>query len=65
MLKDYRIDFPNPEYFKIEIKMDPCRVYGLTDLCCDGSNEAVCEDNTVITSGTDIGVAWFMSGYVL
>ncbi len=47
------------------MKVDPCRNKGENDLCCDGSNEAVCEDNTSIVSGTDIGVAWLMSGYLL
>jgi hypothetical protein len=64
-LTNYNIDFPNPEYFKIMMKVDPCRIYGATDLCCDQSNEAVCEDNTSIVSGTDIGIAWFMNGYVM
>jgi hypothetical protein len=47
------------------MKVDPCRNKGDNDLCCDGSNEAVCEDNTSITSGTDIGVAWLMTGFVM
>jgi len=61
----YFVDFPNPQYIKIKMKIDPCRVYGTTDLCCNGANESVCEDNTVITSGTDIGVAWFTNGFVM
>lgn len=63
--KGYYVDMPNPYYFKIMMKVDPCRNKGVTDLCCDGTNEAVCEDNTVITSGTDIGLAWFISGFVM
>ena len=47
------------------MKVDPCRNKGSNDLCCDGSNEAVCEDNTSIVSGTDIGIAWLTTGYVL
>ena len=47
------------------MKVDPCRSKGENDLCCDGTNDAVCEDNTSIISGTDIGVAWLMTGYVL
>ena len=61
----YQVDFPNPKYFKIKMKVDPCRSKGENDLCCDGTNDAVCEDNTSIISGTDIGVAWLMTGYVL
>ena len=65
-LSMYKVDFPNPTYFKIIMKVDPCRGKGLNnDLCCDDSNEAVCEDNTSIVSGTDIGVAWLMTGYVM
>jgi len=45
--------------------VDPCRLYGISDLCCDGSNESVCEDNTIIQSGTDISVAWFTNGFVM
>eukprot|EP00347_Sterkiella_histriomuscorum_P005005 403358265 len=62
---EYKIDFPNPRFFKIEMKVDPCRNKGSNDLCCDGSNEAVCEDNPSFISGTDIGVAWLTSGYVM
>ena len=47
------------------MRVDPCRLNGITDLCCDGSNESVCEDNTVINSGTDIGIAWFINGFVM
>ena len=47
------------------MRVDPCRQNGINDLCCDGSNEAVCEDNTIINSGTDIGIAWFVNGYIL
>eukprot|EP00349_Pseudokeronopsis_sp_Brazil_P011667 CAMPEP_0202977044 /NCGR_PEP_ID=MMETSP1396-20130829/82782_1 /ASSEMBLY_ACC=CAM_ASM_000872 /TAXON_ID= /ORGANISM="Pseudokeronopsis sp., Strain Brazil" /LENGTH=53 /DNA_ID=CAMNT_0049715483 /DNA_START=84 /DNA_END=241 /DNA_ORIENTATION=+ len=28
------------------MKVDPCRYDGSSDLCCEQSNEAVCEDNT-------------------
>ena len=47
------------------MKVDPCKINGINDLCCDGSNEAVCEDNPIINSGTDIGIAWFVNGFVL
>lgn len=63
--KGYYVDFPNPRYIKIMLRVDPCRINGVNDLCCDQSNEAVCEDNTVIISGTDIGVAWFVNGFIL
>jgi len=58
------VDLPNPKYFKIMMRVDPCREKGTNDLCCDGTNEAVCGDTYNITSGTDIGIAWFMSGFV-
>ena len=61
----YKVDFPNPRFIKIMMRVDPCRNNGIDDLCCDGSNEAVCEDNTTILSGTDIGVAWFTNGFIL
>lgn len=61
----YKVDIPSPKYFKIKMKIDPCRNKGDNDLCCDGANDAVCEDNTSIISGTDIGVAWLMTGYVM
>jgi len=60
----YYVDFPNPRYIKIKMLVDPCRSKS-NDLCCDGSSESVCEDNTRITSGTDIGLAWFVNGYIL
>jgi len=47
------------------MRVDPCRQFGTNDLCCDGSNEAVCEDNIVINSGTEIGIAWFINGFVM
>ena len=62
---NYYVDFPNPQYIKIMMRVDPCRNNGINDLCCDGSNEAVCEDNTIINSGTEIGIAWFTNGFVL
>lgn len=46
------------------MRVDPCRQNGLDDLCCNGSNESVCEDNTSIQSGTDIGIAWFINGFI-
>ena len=61
----YYVDFPNPRYVILKMFVDPCRERGTSDLCCDGSNEAVCEDNTVIQSGTQVGVAWFTNGFVL
>lgn len=64
-LSDYRIDFPNPQFYKIIMKVDPCRNRGDNDLCCDGNNEAVCEDFPFISGGEDVAVAWFMSGYVV
>ena len=63
--KGYYVDFPNPQYIKIKMKVDPCRKFGINDLCCNGSNESVCEDNTIITSGADIGVAWFVNGFIM
>jgi hypothetical protein len=60
----YYVDFPNPQYITIKMRVDPCRFYGTSDQCCQGTNESACEDNTVITSGEDIGVAWFTNGYV-
>ena len=47
------------------MRVDPCRINGINDLCCDGSNEAVCEDNTIINSGTDTGIAWFINGFII
>lgn len=47
------------------MKIDPCRSKGDFDLCCSSSNEAACEDYASIVSGTDIGVAWLSTGYVL
>lgn len=44
--------------------VDPCRSKKF-DLCCDGTSESVCEDNTKITSGTDIGLAWLVNGFIL
>ena len=44
----YYVDFPNPQYIQIKMFVDPCREKGTSDLCCDGSNENVCEDNTTI-----------------
>lgn len=64
-LTNYRIDFPNPQIYKIILKIDPCKNRGDNDLCCDGNNEAVCEDNPGISAGQDISVAWFMTGYVV
>ncbi len=63
--KDYRLEFPNPRILRIMMRIDPCRGKGDNDLCCEGANEAICEDNTMITSGADIGLAWFMNGFVL
>lgn len=61
---NYYVDFPNPKYIKISFLVDPCRSK-INDLCCDGSSESVCEDNTQITSGTDIGLAWFVNGFII
>ena len=47
------------------MRVDPCATRVTDDLCCDGSNEGACEDNPEFESGTDIGVAWFLNGYVL
>jgi hypothetical protein len=58
------VDFPNPQYVIIKMKVDPCKEKGISDLCCSGSNESVCEDNPSIQSGTDIGLAWFVSGFI-
>lgn len=60
----YYVDFPNPQYIIIKIKVNPC-AGRVDDLCCDGTSEAVCGDNTIITSGTDIGIAWFTNGFVI
>ena len=64
-LQRYRVDFPNPMHFKITLRVDPCKSKGDNDLCCDGNNEAVCEDNPYISSGRDIAVAWFVGGYIV
>ena len=61
----YYVEFPNPRYIRITMRVDPCRLNGVNDLCCDDSSETVCEDNTIINSGTDIGVAWFINGFVM
>jgi hypothetical protein len=62
--KNYYVDFPHPRVVKIKMLVDPCRGK-LNDLCCDGSNESVCSDNVKIVSGTDIGVSWFINGFIL
>ncbi len=59
----YYVDFPNPRWVKIKMLIDPCRGKS-NDLCCDGSSESICSDNTKITSGTDIGLAWFVNGFI-
>ena len=46
------------------MKVNPCADKS-NDLCCDGSSESVCEDNTMITSGADIALAWFLNGFAL
>ena len=35
------------------------------DLCCDATNEGPCQDNTIIESGTEVGVAWYMNEFVV
>jgi len=60
----YYVDIPNPRWIKIKMLVDPCKSKS-NDLCCDGSSESVCEDNTYIVSGTDIGLAWFVNGYIM
>lgn len=63
-LPTYRIDFPNPLYYKIIIKINPC--LGRTNQqCCDGKNQDVCGDHPSISSGQGIPIAWFMTGYVV
>mmetsp|Transcript_16054 Transcript_16054/g.27074 ORF Transcript_16054/g.27074 Transcript_16054/m.27074 type:complete len:133 (+) Transcript_16054:711-1109(+) len=46
------------------MKIDPC-ASKRNALCCQESNESVCEDNIVIISGKDVPIAWFMSGFVV
>ena len=62
--KGYKVDFPSPKHVRIIIRVDPCR-FKSNELCCEESNESVCEDNTTIISGKDVPVAWFISGYVI
>jgi hypothetical protein len=63
--KNYRVEIPDPTVVRIILKVDPCRLKGDNDLCCNETNAAACEDNTEILGGTDIGVAWFTNGYIL
>merc|ERR1711871_703598 len=62
--KGYYVDVPNQRWVKIKMLVDPCRSKKY-DLCCDGTSESVCEDNARITSGTDIGLAWFVNGFIM
>ena len=46
------------------MRIDPCANKN-NALCCQESNESVCEDNLVVISGKDVPIAWFMSGFVV
>lgn len=46
------------------MRINPCAGKS-SALCCEGSNESVCEDNTTIVSGKDVPLSWFMNGFVL
>ena len=46
------------------MKVNPCK-NKRSALCCQESNESVCEDNIIITSGKDVPVAWFIGGYII
>ena len=62
--KGYKVDFPSPQHYRIMMKVNPCE-NKRSELCCMESNESVCEDNVVITSGKDVPVAWFIGGYII
>ena len=62
--KGYKVDFPSPQNFRIYIRVNPC-ANKRNALCCQNSNESVCEDNTTIISGKDVPIAWFVGGYLV
>ena len=60
----YKVDIPADIYYRIMLRVNPC-ANKRNPLCCQTSNEDVCEDNLVIVSGKDLPIAWFMSGFVV
>jgi hypothetical protein len=75
----YVVSFPNEEYFKLKIKIEPCKSRGESN-CCDGlaicGNEIVdlgetktssSEDEVIIDSinaGGDMEIAWIANGFL-
>jgi hypothetical protein len=60
----YKVDFPSPANLRIIMRVNPCETKK-DPLCCQGSNESSCEDNTTIISGKDVPIAWFIGGFVV
>lgn len=46
------------------MRVNPC-ANKINALCCQQSNESVCEDNTTIISGKDLPIAWFVGGFIV
>jgi hypothetical protein len=57
----YIVSFPNPEYFKINIYIDPCR--SSEQFCCQGMGDCR-EDNSIIVAGKDLEIAWSANNYL-
>ena len=58
----------SPTLYKIEIRIEPCRLAVLTgnrmNNCCDNTNEANCQDHTSIDAGEDMQVAYFQNAHI-
>ena len=58
----------SPVLYKIEIRIEPCRVAVLTGNrlanCCDNTNEANCQDNPSIDAGEDMQIAYFQNAHI-
>ncbi len=57
----YIVLFPNEDYFRIFIYIDPCRD-GI-QFCCQSMGDCR-DDNTVIVAGKDLEIAWSANNYI-
>jgi hypothetical protein len=58
----------SPVFYKIEIRIEPCRIGVLTgnrySNCCDNTNEANCQDNPSIDAGEDMQIAYYQNAHI-
>ena len=59
----YTFQETDPYNLMVRIRINPCKEF--SEYCCEGKNEAVCQDNLLVEKGPNLEFAWAHNNFVV